>query len=141
MLLAGDGDDFVFGQGGRDVLFGGQGNDFLEGGSGRDTVDGGYGDDVLFADAGLDLLIGGSGYDIFTFAGNTRGGTILDWQDGQDLIDLTRFDGVDTFDDLGIGQTSDQTARIVLTNEDCREVEIELIASAAFTLGVEDFVI
>lgn len=141
IVLGGDGDDFVFGESGRDILLGGAGNDWLEGGSGNDTLNGGEGDDVLVTDSGRDLLIGGSDNDIFTFLGTSRGGTIIDWEDGRDLIDLSRAEEVDDFGDISINQTSEMTATIRFANDNCGEVEIEVLSETSFTLSEDDFLL
>ena len=72
-LIAGKGNDFLYGMGGNDSLFGdegndylngGDGNDYLYGGDGDDRLYGGTGDDILYGDAGNDTLYGGAGDDI-----------------------------------------------------------------------------
>ncbi|MGK2876297.1 MAG: hypothetical protein ACSLEW_11765 [Nocardioides sp.] len=47
VLVAGEGEDLVFGQSGDDVLFGGVGEDYLEGNAGADTLSGADGEDDL----------------------------------------------------------------------------------------------
>ncbi|MGB7243932.1 MAG: calcium-binding protein [Sulfitobacter sp.] len=141
VIIGGDGDDYAFGESGRDTLLGGAGNDWLEGGSGNDTVNGGDGEDTIVVDSGRDVLIGGDDADIFTFLGTARGGQILDWEDGIDLIDLSRAKEVDVFDDISINQTSDMTATIQFANDNCGQVEIEIISETSFSLGVEDFLL
>ena len=64
-IYAGRGNDYVDAGGGQDRVFGENGNDRLNGGAGDDdTVDGGNGDDRVSGGAGdFDLLIGGPGTD------------------------------------------------------------------------------
>ena len=139
-LSGGAGDDFLFGEGGRDMLDGGAGNDFLDGGSGRDTVDGGAGDDTIYVSAGRDTVTGGTGADAFVFFDNIRGADITDWEDGTDVIDFSRAENVDSFDDLIIEQLSDTEATITFANDNGKQVEIDLISTSAFVLGADDFV-
>lgn len=65
-ILAGDGDDNIFGsestQG--DLLFGKNGYDYLNGYGGNDKIDGGNDSDYLYGGKGNDTLIGGSGSDV-----------------------------------------------------------------------------
>jgi Ca2+-binding RTX toxin-like protein len=63
-VLAGDGNDIVFGNGGADTLNGGNGNDWLDGGAGRDLLNGDAGDDHLAGGIGNDRLEGGTGADV-----------------------------------------------------------------------------
>lgn len=72
-LVAGDGNDTVFGGTAADRLEGGTGNDrltdgagsdLLLGGDGADSLDGGAGHDSLYGDAGSDRLRGGDGNDL-----------------------------------------------------------------------------
>ena len=69
-----DGDDWLFGGEGNDVLFGLGGNDHLYGGSG---------DDVLFGGSGNDHLYGGSGNDIIKYDSSDF---LVDGGDGIDFL-------------------------------------------------------
>ena len=74
-ILAGNGDDTVYGDKGNDVLDGGGGADHLYGGDGQDVLyggdiadflDGGTGDDIVYAGTSsgvMDVVIGGDGND------------------------------------------------------------------------------
>jgi VCBS repeat-containing protein len=62
-VLAGTGDDGVFGGAFNDLLRGEAGHDQLHGGDGADTLDGGEGNDMLFGGNGADSLVGGAGDD------------------------------------------------------------------------------
>ncbi|MEW6353116.1 MAG: peroxidase family protein, partial [Pseudomonadota bacterium] len=77
ILIAGIGDDTIWGDGGNDRIEGGAGNDMLIGGAGDDiitdifgddNIKGGAGNDVINAGAGLDLILAGDGND-FVVAG------------------------------------------------------------------------
>jgi Ca2+-binding RTX toxin-like protein len=87
-----------------DLMLGGAGNDLLDGANGSDTLFGGRGDDTLIGARGTDLLVGGRGHDVFLFApeagifggpdtgiGPEMRDVILDFYQGQDLIDLSRL--------------------------------------------------
>jgi Ca2+-binding RTX toxin-like protein len=92
--LRGDaGDDGLFGRGGDDHLDGGEGDDHLLGGAGDDRLSGGRGNDVLVGGEGNDtvsggtgsnLLFGGSGADVFVAAGGLD--TVADYQPAYDQI-------------------------------------------------------
>ncbi len=138
-LLNGDaGIDRLFGEGENDILNGGSENDQLFGGSGTDTLngDGGaddlfgqFGNDTLNGGAGDDDLAGGTNNDIFKFDANWNHDTILDWNNGINLIDLSSLNtniGALTIEDFNAGAdtrifiTADGSATntIVLSNVD-----------------------
>jgi len=71
-IVAGPGNDVVFGQRGDDLIQGNAGSDYVDGGSGDDQLDGGDDDDVLLGGAGVDLLFGRLGSD------SLRGGAGMD---------------------------------------------------------------
>ena len=78
-----DGDDWLFGGEGNDVLFGLGGNDHLYGGSGDDVLFGGSGDDYLDGGEGRDILFGGSGNDIIKYDSTDF---LVDGGDGIDFL-------------------------------------------------------
>ena len=78
-----DGDDWLFGGEGNDVLFGLGGNDHLYGGSGDDILFGGSGDDYLDGGEGRDILFGGSGNDIIKYDSTDF---LVDGGDGIDFL-------------------------------------------------------
>lgn len=90
-----DGNDTINGNGGNDLLFGRDGND---------SLDGRGGDDRLMDGAGVDEMTGGSGADVFVFSKDGRMDTITDFEDGTDLIDLSAFDMLYTFEQLNLIQ-------------------------------------
>lgn len=104
-----DSDDVINGQGGNDRLSGLSGDDLLRGGDGDDTIVGGGGDD---------LLRGGNGNDSFVLKSGEGADTILDFSDGQDLIQVS---GDLLFSDLvitqGTGDNANDTS-ISIGNED-----------------------
>ena len=107
-LLAGfSGDDVFSGSHAGDVLFGAEGDDSLDGAGGDDSLFGGEGDDTLVGGAGNDTLVGGEGADTFVAGPGDGDDTVEDFVRGEDMIDLTRFDGVAGFDDLTLRQSGD----------------------------------
>ena len=113
------GDDTLLGGPGDDRLFGGKGDDTLRGGDGNDVLKGGAGADVLIADGDdRDVLVGGPGPDTFRFSPDgLGGGTIRDFSDGEDVIDLTAFTGISSMDALDIVGHGDNV-RIRLSGDD-----------------------
>ena len=98
------GDDMMYGDDGDDRIFGGRGDDTLTGGEGNDVLKGGPGDDILIVDGDdMDVLYGGPGQDTFRFfPSDLGGGSIRDFSDGEDVIDLTEFSDINSIDDLDI---------------------------------------
>ena len=113
------GDDMMYGGNGDDRIFGGKGNDILTGGEGNDYLKGGPGEDTLIADGDdMDVLYGGTEKDTFQFfPSNLGGGSIRDFSDGEDVIDLTEFTGISSMDDLDIVSHGDNV-RIELSGSD-----------------------
>ena len=113
------GDDRMYGGDGDDRVFGGRGNDTLTGGEGNDELKGGPGEDTLIADGDdMDVLYGGTGKDTFQFfPSNVGGGSIRDFTDGEDVIDLTAFTGINSMADLDIVSYGDNV-RIELSGTD-----------------------
>lgn len=105
-ILAGDGDDYVFGsqssQG--DLLFGEGGNDNLNGYSGNDLIDGGGDNDNLYGGDGNDELIGGSGADVLV--GEAGNDTLTGGTGADSFGFITPNDGVDQIADFN--STDDQ---------------------------------
>jgi Ca2+-binding RTX toxin-like protein len=95
------GDNRLSGLGGFDTLMGNAGDDRLLGGLGNDNLFGGDGDDALIGGGGKDGLNGGAGADRFIFQtpGNTgateaTADTIVDFTQGEDVIDLSQIDAI-----------------------------------------------
>ena len=88
-IKAGAGNDKVFGNGGEDTLYGEAGDDEMYGGADDDTLNGGAGDDILD---------GGPGADTFVFEPGSGNDYIMDFQSGEDQIDLSMFDSPSTSD-------------------------------------------
>ena len=113
------GDDEMYGDNGDDRIFGGRGNDILTGGEGNDRLRGGPGEDILIADGDhMDVLHGGPDDDIFRFfPSDIGGGSIQDFTDGEDVIDLTAFTDINSMDDLDIVSHGDNV-RIEVSGTD-----------------------
>ena len=112
------GDDMMYGGNGDDRIFGGKGNDTLTGGEGNDVLKGGPGEDTFVVDGDdMDVLYGGTEKDTFQFfPSNVGGGTIRDFTDGEDVIDLTEFTGITSMSDLDIVSHGDNV-RIELSDD------------------------
>lgn len=113
------GDDEMYGDDGDDRLFGGRGDDTLTGGEGNDVLKGGPGEDIFIVDGDdMDVLYGGPDKDTFRFfPSDLGGGTIRDFSDGEDVIDLTEFSGISSMDDLDIVSHGDNV-RIEVSGTD-----------------------
>lgn len=90
IILGNGGNDTLNGNGGNDIISGGLGNDLLYGGKGDDNLSGGEGDDTLIGGLGADLLISGAGRDVLVLRAGAGTATIVDFQQDQDLIGLSR---------------------------------------------------
>lgn len=77
-----EGDDFIRGRGGNDDLLGEFGQDILIGGVGADVLNGG---------SGNDKLRGGAGRDTFVFEAGTDVDRVVDFRNGEDVLDLSDF--------------------------------------------------
>ena len=139
-IWAGGGNDTVDGGAGADTLFGGLGNDQLAGGSGNDTVYGQDGADVLRGDQGGDSLSGGAGADTFVFADGAGADTILDWEDGLDVLDFAGVASVTTFADLTITEVSG-TQTDIAYDDGTGTVTLTILSSSAFSIDQNDTII
>src|SRR6201995_2466562 len=63
VIVAGEGDNTIHGEGGNDLICGGGGNDTIYGERGVDKIYGEGGDDVIYGERGSDTLEGGEGND------------------------------------------------------------------------------
>ncbi len=113
------GDDMMYGGNGDDRVFGGRGNDTLTGGAGSDILKGGPGEDVIIVDGDdIDILYGGPDKDTFRFfPSDVGGGSIRDFTDSEDVIDLTEFAGINSMADLDIVSHGDNV-RIAVSGTD-----------------------
>lgn len=104
-IFGGAGNDKVMGYEGNDTLYGGAGNDLIAGGTGDDIIHGGAGHDQLYGN-GLQSSYGQGESDEDTFVYEPGGGTdtIMDFVNGEDVIDLSAFSNITQFSDLSISQ-------------------------------------
>lgn len=86
----------------EDTLTGTTGGDKIFGEAGGDQLDGGAGDDWLEDGTGADTLTGGAGADVFAFVPDGDADVITDFDPSQDIIDFSKFHGVNRFEDLRI---------------------------------------
>ncbi|WP_201831229.1 beta strand repeat-containing protein [Microvirga zambiensis] len=86
----------LIGMYGADQLHGFGGADTLNGGEDNDTLDGGDGADILHGGLGADRYVGGADRDTFVFVTieDTAGDVITDFNNGQDVLDLSRIDAI-----------------------------------------------
>lgn len=99
-IVGGAGDDTLLGEAGRDMIRGGQGNDMIDGGRGSDRLYDNFGDDYVKGGQGNDLIFSGGGNDVFVFENGDGNDRIVNFRDGYDMIDLSGYDGIDSFADL-----------------------------------------
>ena len=74
---------------GGGTLGGTGGDDILNGADGADLLQGGAGNDILIDGAGSDTLRGDNGADLFVLIQDDATDVILDYQPGQDRIDIS----------------------------------------------------
>ena len=131
----GKGSDTLNGDEGADTLSGGLGDDLLRGGFGADSLKGGSGRDTLDGGKGNDFLNGGPGSNTFIFEDGNGNDTIVGFDDGADLIDLTGHTGVTSFADLTITQLGND----LLLQFDAND-SILLDGFSQADLGPQDFI-
>ena len=100
-------------------------DDVLEGDDGANRLSGSYGNDILTGGGGADQFVFGELTDQSFFAVNDDIDTILDFTDGEDLIDLTG-NGLAGFDDL-------------IVTGDANGVKITLSTNGGDTILLEGF--
>jgi Ca2+-binding RTX toxin-like protein len=101
LILADEGQDFVFGFGGDDIILGQQGNDTMFGGNDDDRLIGGSGSDHLNGGPGsdtADYYDSGSGVTVYLHTGIVAGGTA----EGDTLASIENVDG-SNHDDFLVG--------------------------------------
>ena len=159
VLVAGNGNDDIYGYETDDVITGSDdndwlvgrgGNDTLHGAGGADSLSGDDGDDALFGDGGNDVLSGGAGNDtLHGGAGDDRllgdaGDDILEGGAGNDYLAggagndtylFARGDGQDIIDnyDAGAGRADDLRFAdgIAVTDVDARREGDDLVLRVA----------
>ncbi|MBD1829432.1 calcium-binding protein [Microcoleus vaginatus GB1-A2] len=89
-VIGNRGNDTLRGNRGNDSITGGDGDDFLYGGRDNDYLEGGDGNDLISGEFGNDFLMGGAGRDRFVLESGGGADVIVDFQDSEDLITLSR---------------------------------------------------
>jgi Ca2+-binding RTX toxin-like protein len=94
VICAGGGNDTVYGERGVDEIFGEEGDDTIDGERGSDTLDGGGGNDKIFGSRGSDQIEGGDGTDRVEgeqgndhVDGGAGDGDIVEGNQGDDTLD------------------------------------------------------
>ena len=108
----GEGDDTLHGGAGNDTILGRGGDDYITGGSGEDTIRGGTGDDTMWGEGrpSEELPPYAPEADVFVFAENRWGDdTIMDFDDGLDLIDFSQHQHIAGMADITIAQVGTDT--------------------------------
>jgi Ca2+-binding RTX toxin-like protein len=119
VIVAGDGDNTIHGEGGNDLICAGGGNDTIYGERGVDKIYGEEGDDVIYGERGSDTLDGGGGNDkIYGGRGSDQieggeGTDIVEGEQGNDTVNGGGGDG-----DLVEGNQGDDTLNGGAGNED-----------------------
>lgn len=119
--------DLIYGSSEDNRLHGGDGGDWIWGDAGNDILYGDGGTDVLTGGAGDDVLVGGSGYfpqpdgvaDAFVFGAFAMTGndTIIDFEDGVDMVFVQQGSSIENFSDLTIENNEDGHAVAYLTGD------------------------
>jgi len=117
-VFGGSGDDDLAGAGGDDTVLGTADDDELFGGSGADSLIGGSGDDTLNGGPGDDTSEGGDGDDIFVLRIGDGDDTVIDFEQGVDLIGLSGGLGFEDLTLSGSNILSDEETLATLTGVD-----------------------
>ena len=132
-LFGGEGNDVLFGLGGNDHLYGGSGDDVLFGGSGNDHLYGGSGNDILFGGSGDDYLDGGAGHDrLFGGSGND----IIKYDSSDFLVD--GGDGIDFLITDNKNLSLDELLRNTDPNNGPIVQNVEVLISGDHALSLTD---
>ena len=135
IIWSGSGDDVSIGGAGNDVIGGGSGNDILLGEDGRDYIYGGSGNDVINGGAGRDIMWSGRGEDTFVFENGSGRDLVFWFSDGNDMIDLSGYAGIESFDDVEVSQGFFGT-RLTFEGDDT----VFLFGTRASAIDEDDFI-
>lgn len=141
IISGGNGADVIDGNGGGDEILAGQGADIVNGGKGNDVLKGGKGGDTIDGGEGNDMLTGGNGSDTFVFTGIVGTDTILDFNAGKDVIDLSALSGeANSFNQVLSALTEDGNTLVYDFGNDGDTVLI-LTGVAMDDLSASDFIL
>ncbi len=121
------------------------GDNQIWGNSVSNTIFGGAGNDSINAGGGENYISGGSGQDVFIFDENTRGASrIVDFEDGLDMIDISRLIGPESGDpianqDISINQVGSDVTLTFDPNGDSFVFAVLENQSAA-SIGLDDLI-
>jgi Ca2+-binding RTX toxin-like protein len=90
------------------------GNDTLIGSGFDDDLRGGADDDLLDGRGGNDVLNGGSGDNTYVFADGYDNDSVVKYQAGKDIVDLTGVSSISNFSQLAL--IMQQTGKTVVIN-------------------------
>ena len=97
----------LLGDAGSNSLTGQEKDDLIWGGAGNDDLKGGPGDDILAGGLGFDRLTGGAGADTFVFMRDQARDEVLDFELGQDRLDIQDWGRIYDVSSIDINETSD----------------------------------
>ncbi|HTR75829.1 MAG TPA: calcium-binding protein [Solirubrobacterales bacterium] len=119
VIVAGPGNNTIYGEGGNDLICGGAGNDTIDGERGVDEIYGEEGDDTIEGERGSDKLDGGPGNDKIL---GGRGSDEIEGGPGTDLVEGEQgndhVDGGEGDGDIVEGNQGDDTLDGGAGNED-----------------------
>jgi len=133
-IPAGSTADRIVGLAGNDTLAGGDGDDTLIGGSGADTLIGGGGNDILLGGDGQPV----PGPDTFVYTGGAD--VIIDFDPGQDIVDISQLDGLSSYSDVQAVMTETQ-AGVVLDFGAGNSLALAGVTVAGLNAHPEDWVV
>lgn len=142
-LAGGLGDDYLYGNRGADELKGDEGDDFIVGGQGDDRIVGGAGDDTLYGDGNTGdthyrdgAATGETDRDTFYYGPGDGNDKIMDFNNGEDSINLTEFTAISGFGDINARQDG---ANVVIDFSDKGGGSITLVNFSIDNLDASDF--
>lgn len=107
----------LHGSAASETVSGSANNDVIAGRAGDDILRGGGGDDILLDDMGSDTFWGGNGADTFVMmADNGSVDTVMDFERGVDILDLSNFGMLYTANQITVLSTS-YGARVTFRGE------------------------
>ena len=95
-LNGGDGNDYLFGTGGNNILSGNGGDDYIVGYGGSNTLSGGDGNDFLAGHGGTNVLTGGAGNDVLYAQSTGSHNSSLDGGADNDTLYAGHYNGTTT---------------------------------------------
>ena len=123
LVLVGNKSTDAVGNAGANVISGNGGSNKLLGLAGMDILDGGRGNDTLQ---------GGTNNDAFAFRVNCGKDLVTDFTDLSDVIDLSRYSGIDSFDDLA-GRIKQKDTDTVITLLDGDKITLATFTATNLT--------